>query len=71
VHRLTGSAVFLSSGGYHHHIGAKSWASRGAGLREEGRAGLAWVEMQSLPDGAGVERRDPWGTVIRTGPTKN
>ena len=71
VHRLTGSAVFLSSGGYHHHIGANSWASRGAGLREEGRAGLAWVEMQSLPDGAGVERRDPWGTVIRTVPTKN
>lgn len=71
VHRLTGSAVFLSSGGYHHHIGANSWASRGAGLREEGRAGLAWVEMQSLPDGAGVARRDPWGTVIRTVPTKN
>lgn len=71
VHRLTGSAVFLSSGGYHHHIGANSWASRGAGLREEGRAGLAWVEMQSSPDRAGVERRDPWGTVIRTVPTKN
>lgn len=71
VHRLTGSAVFLSSGGYHHHIGANSRASRGAGLREEGRAGLAWVEMQSSPDGAGVERRDPWGTVIRTVPTKN
>ena len=72
-------AAFLSTGGYHHHIAVNAWSSAGAGLREEGRAGLAWVtldvaDMQRL---AGVARgsgtanvaecglRDPWGTELR------
>lgn len=33
-------ASFLSSGGYHHHIAGNVWASRGAGPRGEGEAGL-------------------------------
>jgi catechol 2,3-dioxygenase len=68
VHRIAGSAVFLSSGRYHHHIGANSWRSRGAGPRDEGRAGLAWVELHSSQAAAPEERQDPWGTVIRTVP---
>lgn len=43
-------ATFLSSGGYHHHIGANSWRSRDAGQRDSARAGLARFEIQALPD---------------------
>jgi catechol 2,3-dioxygenase len=63
-------AVFLASGGYHHHIGANSWRSRGAGPRDHGRTGLAWVEMQSSLAEKAEEVQDTWGTVIRTVPKK-
>jgi len=33
-------AVFLSAGGYHHHIGLNTWAGRGAPRPPEGRTGL-------------------------------
>ncbi len=33
-------AAFLSAGGYHHHLGLNSWASRGAPAASEGSAGL-------------------------------
>lgn len=60
-----GQAVFLSSGGYHHHIGANSWQSAGAGPRDKDRTGLQWVEL--LSKGPVVERSfvDPWGTEVR------
>jgi catechol 2,3-dioxygenase len=61
-------AVFLSSGGYHHHIGANSWQSAGAEKRDGGRTGLNWVEMWSQDAKAPASREDPWGTVIRTVP---
>lgn len=38
-------ASFLASGGYHHHIGANGWQSRGAGMRKDGEAGLASFEL--------------------------
>lgn len=63
-------AVFLSSGGYHHHIGANSWQSPHAGRRDAGRTGLSWVEMRSATAKAEETREDPWGTVIRTVPDK-
>ncbi len=58
-------AVFLSTGGYHHHIGANSWQSRGAGPRDKDRTGLQWVEL--LKKGPAVDETfvDPWGTEIR------
>lgn len=34
------SALFISAGGYHHHIGLNTWHSRGAGPAPEGTAGL-------------------------------
>lgn len=34
------SAVFLSAGGYHHHIGLNTWAGKGAKPPEPGRTGL-------------------------------
>ncbi|MBA3447241.1 MAG: VOC family protein, partial [Pseudaminobacter sp.] len=62
------SAVFLSSGGYHHHIGANSWRSPGASRRDLGRTGLSWVEMRSATAVAASSRHDPWGTEIRIAP---
>lgn len=42
-------AVFLSAGGYHHHLGANSWASRGQALPPENAAGLVAYEIH-VPD---------------------
>lgn len=65
------SAVFMSTGGYHHHVAANSWQSRGAGLRDNDRSGLAWAEFSSV--GAPDEREivDPWGNVIRIVPARH
>ena len=40
VSRLGDSAVFLSAGGYHHHIGLNTWAGRGATPPPPGHTGL-------------------------------
>jgi catechol 2,3-dioxygenase len=45
--RRRGGATFMSSGGYHHHVGANVWHSDGAGLRDPGRAGLAWFSVEA------------------------
>ncbi len=46
VVRRRGGASFMSSAGYHHHIGANVWHSPGAGARNDERAGLDWVAME-------------------------
>ena len=38
--RYGASAVFLSAGGYHHHIGLNTWADVGAKPASEGHSGL-------------------------------
>ncbi|RDJ26779.1 VOC family protein [Bosea caraganae] len=45
-------ASFLASGGYHHHIGANVWQSRGAPVRKDGEAGLAAFELVARDDEA-------------------
>ena len=62
------SAVFLSSGGYHHHIGANSRHSAGAGRRDPARTGLAYVEILSNEASEPETREDPWGTEVRVAP---
>jgi catechol 2,3-dioxygenase len=47
-------ALFLSAGGYHHHVGANIWQSRGAPPPPEGALGLEHWELV-LPTG---EERD-------------
>ena len=49
--RRRGGATFMSSGGYHHHVGANVWHSDGAGLRESGHAGLAWFSVEAADQG--------------------
>lgn len=62
------AAVFLSTGGYHHHIGANSWQSAGAGPRDKDRTGLAWVEMNAKAAQSEKTLQDPWGTEVRVVP---
>jgi catechol 2,3-dioxygenase len=45
--RRRGGATFMSSGGYHHHVGANVWHSEGAGPRDPNRAGLAWFSVET------------------------
>jgi catechol 2,3-dioxygenase len=49
-------ATFLSSGRYHHHIGANIWESQDAGPRQEAMTGLDWFSLTAT-DAAIVERR--------------
>ena len=62
------SAVFLSSGGYHQHIGANSWSSARAGRRDPALTGVSWVEMRDARASEPSVAEDPWGTAIRTVP---
>jgi catechol 2,3-dioxygenase len=65
-------AVFVSSGGYHHHLAGNVWHSRGAGPRTPS-TGLAEVELRADPDAhaklsaawGGMRTADPWGTAFR------
>jgi catechol 2,3-dioxygenase len=50
--RRRGGATFMSSGGYHHHVGANVWHSAGAGLRDPNRAGLAWFTVEAADNAA-------------------
>ena len=52
--RRRGGATFMSSGGYHHHVGANVWHSDGAGKRDDDRAGLAWFSVEAA-DGAAYD----------------
>ena len=70
VQNLGGSAVFLSTGGYHHHVGANSWQSRGAKHRDPDRTGLGWIEFHSADASEEREIEDPWGNVIRILPSR-
>jgi catechol 2,3-dioxygenase len=45
VARMGDQAAFMSSGGYHHHVGANSWSSRGCPPASPERAGLDRVEF--------------------------
>ena len=47
--RLGDQAVFLSAGGYHHHVGGNTWNSRGAGPPPPGTAALRHATIV-LPD---------------------
>lgn len=57
------SARWFGSGGYHHHLAANEWLSRGANQRSAGSTGLAGVELLAEPTAPAQGRFvDPWGT---------
>ncbi len=66
--RTRRGAVFLSTGGYHHHIAVNEWQSAGAGVRPPGQAGLAYVELKSRSAAQPSRHVDLWGTQIRIRP---
>ncbi len=68
VAKYGAQAVFMSTGGYHHHIGANTWQSAGAGPRDKGRSGLSWIELRSSDAEAKALYEDPWGTEIKVLP---
>jgi len=47
-------ALFVSAGGYHHHIGLNTWAGEGAPPPPRGARGLRWFEI-ALPDERALE----------------
>ncbi|CAN7622195.1 VOC family protein [Bosea sp. LjRoot90] len=71
-------ASFMATGGYHHHIAANTWHSRGAGPRGDDEAGLSSFELvaRDADAHAALSRRmaaaggdagsvvDPWGNRI-------
>ena len=58
-------ALFLSAGGYHHHVGVNTWRGEGVGPAPAGTVGLReWtIVHEEAEDGA--LRRDPWGIAVR------
>jgi catechol 2,3-dioxygenase len=52
---LFGSAAFFGAGGYHHHVGANVWHSRGAAPPPDGTAALREATVV-LPDAAERDR---------------
>lgn len=64
---IAGSALFVSAGGYHHHMAMNVWGSRGAGLRAPA-LGLAEIKISlpSLDDiGQATERMRHYGVSSR------
>ena len=45
VSRLGNDALFISTAGYHHHIGLNTWKGRGATPPSEEAAGLMWFDI--------------------------
>jgi catechol 2,3-dioxygenase len=71
VTRRRAGATFISSAGYHHHIGANVWHSDGAGTRNPGRAGLDWfaIEINDRPTLDDLKRRlDATGAAVEAIP---
>jgi catechol 2,3-dioxygenase len=80
--QLGPAAAFLSAGGYHHHVGANTWESRGAPPPPPGAATLRHATIV-LPDTGELDRvaaavadagqePDPWeGGVLVRDPSRN
>ena len=54
IARYGPSALFVSAGGYHHHVGLNTWAGVGAPAPPPGARGIVHFELV-LPDGAAVD----------------
>lgn len=60
------SARWFGSGGYHHHLAANEWQSKGAVQRSDGATGLASVELLAVPESLTPGLMvDPWGTKFK------
>jgi catechol 2,3-dioxygenase len=55
-------AAFLSTAGYHHHVGVNTWQSKGERYAPDDRARLTQVTVLGAPEER--ELRDPSGTPV-------
>jgi catechol 2,3-dioxygenase len=55
VTRYGEQALFVSAGGYHHHVGLNTWAGAGAAPPPDSSAGLRYFVVR-LPEGPELER---------------
>lgn len=62
--RFGADAVFLAKDGYHHHIGANAWLSRGAEREPADGAGLDAVAIRSDEDAAAERLTTPDGIAV-------
>ena len=60
----TGDILFVSAGGYHHHLGFNTWKSAGGGPQPDGVAGSAPRRAQ-LPHARRAGRRGPAAAASR------
>jgi catechol 2,3-dioxygenase len=78
----TPSALFVSAGGYHHHIGVNTWHSRGAGPASADKARLrlftvvlpsaaARAAVVARLDAAAIAHREAAGAVVVADPWQN
>src|SRR5947207_1897842 len=76
------SALFVSAGGYHHHIGMNTWQSRGAGPAPENTVGLqtfvialpnsdALMEVRAQLDAHGIPLNEQGDSIIVADPWYN
>ncbi|SFF48018.1 catechol 2,3-dioxygenase [Paenibacillus algorifonticola] len=54
IFNMGGSALFISAGGYHHHLGLNTWAGVGVPAAPANAAGLAYYTIV-LPDRAAMD----------------
>ncbi len=54
MQRMAAGALFVSAGGYHHHVGLNSWGVAGAPPSPETAPGLDYVELR-LPHAAALD----------------
>jgi catechol 2,3-dioxygenase len=60
-------ALFLSAGGYHHHVGLNTWRGEGAPSPPPGALGLRWFELTPPAATATGDVADPSGNVVHLG----
>ncbi|CAA9366625.1 MAG: Glyoxalase family protein [uncultured Gemmatimonadetes bacterium] len=56
-------ALFVSAGGYHHHLGMNSWAAGSPVATDEDARLLEWEIVAPGAESSVVH--DPWGTAVR------
>jgi len=61
--RYGSQALFVSAGGYHHHVGLNTWAGVGAPPPPPGSVGLRYFEV-IVPGGESETLADPSGNTV-------
>jgi len=56
-------ALFVSAGGYHHHLGMNTWAAGSPVANDEDARLLEWEIV--APGAESSVQQDPWGTSVR------